>query len=163
MAGYTKEQFDSLYSHRCERYLSKIIRGSRPEVRLNYHSHFMRPILDNWWNNIVPDILNIASSDKVIIMGSGFGWGVDRLIALTGCEAVGVDTSDYVDTDKATSEDVDLVAAIRKEGLDETVGRGLEIFNAYSNPCPRTTATIYKESLITAASRLSKRIRTKTI
>ena len=153
MAGWTKAQFDANYSFRCERYLPSVIQTGRPEVRLNYYSHFMRPILANRWDNIVSNILDITSSDKVVVMGAAFGWGVDRLIELTGCEAVGLDISDYVESDKTISEDADLIAAIQLVGLDETVGRGLETFNFYSNPNPRTTATIFKEDLLTPASR----------
>ena len=153
MAGYTKADFDANYSFRCERYLSSVIQTGRAEVRLNYHSAFMSPILATRWENIVPSILNILSTDKVVVVGSGFGWGVDKLIELTGCTAVGVDISDYIETAKGTDENADLIAAIQLVGLDETVDRGLEIYNAYSTTGARTISVVLKEDMLTAKSR----------
>ena len=153
MAGYTKADFDANYSFRCERYLPSVIQTGRSEVRLNYHSAFMSPILANRWDNIIPSILNILSTDKVVVVGSGFGWGVDKLIELTGCTAVGVDISDYIETAKTTDENADLIAAIQLVGLDETVDRGLEVYNAYATTGARTISVVLKEDMLSNRSR----------
>ncbi|MCK5433292.1 MAG: hypothetical protein KAJ03_11130, partial [Gammaproteobacteria bacterium] len=141
------------YSFRCERYLPSVIQTGRSEVRLNYHSAFMSPILANRWDNIIPSILNILSTDKVVVVGSGFGWGVDKLIELTGCTAVGVDISDYIETAKTTDENADLIAAIQLVGLDETVDRGLEVYNAYATTGARTISVVLKEDMLSNRSR----------
>ena len=153
MAGYTKADFDANYSFRCERYLPSVIQTGRSEVRLNYHSAFMSPILANRWDNIIPSILNILSTDKVVVVGSGFGWGVDKLIELTGCTAVGVDISDYIETAKTTDENADLIAAIQLVGLDEAVDRGLEVYNAYATTGARTISVVLKEDMLSNRSR----------
>ena len=158
MAGYTKADFDANYSFRCERYLPSVIQTGRSEVRLNYHSAFMSPVLANRWEAILdqtrdPILLTILSTDKVVVVGSGFGWGVDKLIELTGCTAVGVDISDYIEIAKGTDENADLIAAIQLVGLDETVDRGLEIYNAYSTTGARTISVVLKEDMLSNRSR----------
>ena len=151
MAGYTKADFDANYKFRAERLWGRT--GIRSEVLLNYHSFFMAPILAARWDNIVPSILNILSTDKVVVVGAGFGWGVDRLIELTGCTAVGVDISDYIEADKGLDENSELIAAIQLVGLDETVGRGLLIYNTYKTTGARTVSVVLKEDMLSNKSR----------
>ena len=94
MAGWTKADFDANYRFRVERYFGGHP-NTRPEVVVHYHKWAMLSILNSRWATLQP-ILNIASTDHVCVVGAGFGWGVDAVIAETGATTVGVDISDYV-------------------------------------------------------------------
>jgi len=129
MAGYTKTDFDSLYSIRL-RIWDEAIKGyRRSPIRLHYHraviyQDFIKPK----WAAIV-NKLGITSSDRVAIIGAGFGWGVEEVISLTGCIAVGVDISDYIDATKNSTEETEIDAAIIASGYDPLIGHGLEAKN----------------------------------
>lgn len=151
MAGYTEQDFVDNYSNRAERQWGHP--NTRSEVRLNYHSFFIAPLLAKRWDSIVPSILNITASDKVVIVGAAFGWGVDRLIELTGCTAVGVDISDYVEAAKGLDENTELSAAIQAVGLSETTGRGLLIYDKYKTTGARTVSVVLKEDMLSNKSR----------
>ena len=81
MAGYTKEQYDELYQFRVSRYFGGISSGEQ-SIYLNYHKYSMQPILAARWAAMAP-VLNIASTELALIVGCGFGWGVEAFIAET--------------------------------------------------------------------------------
>lgn len=157
MPGYTKEDFDSNYRYYAERRMVGVdLNAAGPKlgnVKLGYHSAHIKPIIATRWEAIIPSILSILSTDKVVVVGAAFGWSVDKIIELTNCTAVGIDISDYIESDKATSEDTDLILAIQAAGYDETVGRGLAIFNYFSEPAARTVSVTLKEDMLTNRSR----------
>jgi len=152
MAGWTKEDFDNNYSIRVERYMGGHP-NTRPEVRLCYHRSVMVPILQNRWDKLIPDILPIQADDLVVLVGAGFGWGVEILKQKTGAKVIGTDISDWVESVKDTSEEAEIDACIRKVGLEPGTGRGLEIKRKYFVPGPRCTVKILNEDLATEDGR----------
>ena len=135
MAGYTKEEYDALYSIRVSRYFGGTVAGQQ-EVRCNYHKWAMAPILVNRWTVLAP-ILNIAANQRVCIIGAGFGWGVESFITETGCTTVGIDISDYIAAEKDNTEEVELRAAITAAGHDPDSGHGADCMAGIYDGLPR--------------------------
>lgn len=153
MAGYTKADYDSLYSIRLRIWDDAIKGYRRSPVRLHYHRAVMQQdYIDPRWVAVVP-LLGITSSDRVVVAGAGFGWGVEKLISLTGCTAVGVDISDYVDTTKGDTEEAEIDAAIIAAGFDPLIGHGLEVKNYAFTTEPKAKQIVLKEDLLSAKSR----------
>lgn len=155
MAGYTKEEYDNLYSFRVERYLGGFPVadiGVRPEFRCHYHKAMMKPVLATMWANIQP-VLQIQSTDYVAIVGAGFGWGVEAAIAETGATIVGVDISDYIATEQGNTETAELRALITANGLDPDTGRGAEILAFLDDGQPRSNVVVLQEDMQTNQSR----------
>ena len=151
MAGYTKEQYDELYLFRVRRYFGGRQQGE-PDVLLHYHKYFMQPILTERWANMAP-VLNIASTELVLIVGAGFGWGVEAFINETGCTTIGIDVSDYIDAEKANTEEAEIRAELIAGGLDPDSGIGATILNAVCDFQPRSNVIILKEDASTNTSR----------
>ena len=153
MAGWTKSQYDGAYSFRVERYLGGHP-NTRPEVRLNYHEHFMRPIMVERWKGILSVVAPaIKSSDRVLIVGAGFGWGVRALKNRIGCVAIGIDTSTYIQSTKDTDDRAEIEAKIIAVGLDPTSGRGLEILNFCRTAGNRSKELVLDEDMASPESR----------
>lgn len=150
MPAYTKADFDAQYSIRAEREWGHP--NTRPEVRLHYHRKVIHPILEERWKVIIP-LLGITATDTVVVCGCGFGWGAEILQELTGCKVIGIDTSDYVNTEKDKTEAAEIAACIAEVGLDPATGEGLELYNKLYTPEPRAKITILKEDGMTAPSR----------
>jgi hypothetical protein len=151
MAGYTKEQYDALYSFRVCRYFGGRAPGEAP-VYIHYHRYSVAPILAQRWANMAP-ILNIASTELVLIVGAGFGWGVESFIAETGCTTIGIDISDYVDAEKTNTEEAEIRQAIIDAGFDPDSGKGQVILNGVCDFQPRTNVVVLNEDMQTNASR----------
>lgn len=153
MAGYTKADYDGLYSIRVRIWDESIKAYRRSPVRLHYNrAVMMRDYIEPRWVKVI-SLLGITSADRVVVVGSGFGWGVEKLIELTGCQAVGVDISDYVETSKDDTEEAEIDAAIIGAGFDHLTGHGLEVKNATFTGEPKAKQTILKEDLLSAKSR----------
>lgn len=151
MAGYTKEQYDELYQFRVSRYFGGISPGEQ-SIYLNYHKYSMQPILATRWAAMAP-VLNIASTELVLIVGCGFGWGVEAFIAETGCTTVGIDISDYIDAEKANTEEAEIRAAIIAAGHDPDTGHGAAVLAGVFDGQPRSNVIILKEDASTNTSR----------
>lgn len=151
MAGYTKAEYDALYQFNVSRYFGGIAPGEQP-VRLNYHKYCMGPILADRWANMAP-VLNIASTELVLIVGAGFGWGVEAFINETGCTTVGIDVSDYIDAEKANTEEAEVRAAIIAAGHDPDSGHGAVVLAGVCDFQPRSNVIILKEDASTNTSR----------
>lgn len=152
MAGYTKEDFDNNYSIRIERYLPGGVDLSRPEVRVGYARCMMKQYLDERWDAVAPH-LGLDATSIVVVVGAGFGWGVERLIEITGCTAVGLDISDYVHSVKDTNEIADLEERIVAAGLDLQSERAQEILSVYGDANPRCRVNVVNEDLMSVHSR----------
>ncbi len=146
MAGWTKADYDSNYRYQVER---RMPGGGPPPaegrlpVYIRYHKLFMQPILASMWATLQP-ILNISSTDNVCVVGVGFGWGVEALIAETGATVVGIDISDYIATAPST-EEAELRAEVTAAGLDPDTGRGLDVMNFIYDAQPRTNTIVLQE------------------
>lgn len=149
MAGNTKDDYDSLYSIRVLVPVpGKPNNFKRSPIRLHYHRHVIKPMLDSAWAHVIP-LLSLTSADRVVIVGSGFGWGVEALIEQTGCDAVGIDISDYVDTTKADTEESEIDAAIIAAGYDPLTGHGLEVKNLVYDGGAKVRGKFLKNDLST--------------
>jgi hypothetical protein len=158
MAYDTKADFDNAYQFRVDRYFNRDNPGvaqdpaQTGEVILHYHRFFMSPILADMWARLAP-ILNIASTEHVLIVGAGFGWGVEAFIAETGCTTVGIDVSDYINAEKNNTEETEIDAAIVAAGLDPAAGRGAAIKAYVYDAQPRTNVIVLQENAQTNTSR----------
>lgn len=152
MAGYTKADFDALYSIRVRVWDEAIQGYRRSPVRLNYHRAVIEPLLHAMWDRVVP-LLGITAADRVLVVGAGFGWGADRLAQLTGCQVGCTDLSDYVMAAQATDEEADIDAAIIAAGYDPLTGHGAEVRAAAHTTGPRANRAIMKESVLNNTSR----------
>ncbi len=153
MPGYSKQDFDSQYSIRLQ--ILNPITGNydRSKVSLHYHRAVIKVgISDARWAKIWP-ILNIRNTDRVVIIGAGFGWGVESLIAMTGCTAIGTDISDHIANVKDTDERSEIEAAIVEAGLDPLTGDGLKAFDAAFTPGPRAKSNVLIEDMTSKKSR----------
>jgi uncharacterized UPF0146 family protein len=148
MAGYTKEDYDNLYSIRVV-----LPDGRRTPIRLHYHRYTMQNIVKGRWDYLVP-LLDINHNDSVIVVGAGFGWGVERLQELTGCDVVGTDISDYVQKYYNVNEKSEVEDAIIAAGYLPEVGIGKEVLDTCSLPySSRCSVNILDEDIMTQASR----------
>lgn len=153
MAGYTKTDYDSLYSIRLRIWDEAIQGYRRSPIRLHYHRAVIkRDYTDPRWVAVVP-LLGITSSDRVVVAGAGFGWGVEKLIGLTGCTAVGVDISDYIDATKDGTEEAEIDAAIIAAGFDPLTGHGLVAKNYAFTGELKSKQVILKQDLLSVKSR----------
>lgn len=151
MAGWTKADYDLNYDIGAEGEWG--YPNTRAEVRLHYNWGIMQPLQQKWWANLVP-LLGITAADRVCVIGAGFGWGVEALLAeAPGVTAIGIDISDYINAEKGTDEDADLDAAITAVGLDPATDRGAQIKTRFRRDGPRAKVTILQEDLSNNGSR----------
>lgn len=152
MAGYTKADYDSLYSIRV-RVWDETLKGyKRSPIRLNYHRAVMQEMVQAHWDKIVP-LLGLTAADRVVVVGAGYGWGVERLVTLTGCLAIGLDIAPYVSSSKGLTEEDEINAAIIAAGYSPTSGHGLEVKNAVFTAEPKAKQVILAEDMMSAESR----------
>ena len=151
MVGWTKADYDDAYQFRAERSFGGRDPG-RAEVTVNYVRWAIQPILADMWARLAP-ILNIASTEHVLIVGCGFGWGAEAFIAETGANTIGIEISDYIESEKANTEEADIRASIAAVGLDPDIGRGLELMGHLYDAQPRASGIVFKEDMSTITSR----------
>lgn len=151
MAGWTKADYDASYSIRVSRHFGGTVPGET-EVRCNYHRWAMRPILQNMWATLAP-ILNIASTEEVCVIGAGFGWGVEAVIAETGAIVVGIDISEYIAAEQGTTEETELRAVITAAGLDPDAGKGATILAGIYDAQPRSNVIVLENDASTGPQR----------
>jgi hypothetical protein len=125
------------------------------EVRLSYHRAVLWPEAQIRAQKFV-EILSITTEDRVAIIGCGFGWTVEALVAM-GYAAAGTDVSSYIQGNKSTTEDTDYNARITAAGLNPASGDGLtikaELVARGGGPGNRSRATVANEDLANNASR----------
>ncbi len=159
MAGWTKADYDNNYRYYVERNMpggSPHNREGRLQVKIRYHRLYMRGQLFAMWAKLQP-MLNILSTDKVCVVGAGFGWGVEAIESETGAIVVGIDISDYIATAPSTEES-ELRAEVTTAGLDPDTGRGLDVMNFIYDAQPRSNVIVLQEDAKNNQSR--QRIRT---
>ena len=137
MAGWTKDDYDAAYSIRVSRHFG----GDPNQIRCNYHKWAIQPILQNMWGRLTP-ILNIASSEHICVVGAGFGWGVEAVIAETGATVVGIDISEYIAAEQASTETAELRAAITAAGHDPDSGHGAVVLAGIDDGQPRANVIV---------------------
>lgn len=157
MAGWTKADYDANYRCQIERRMpggGPPPAEGRSPVRIRYHKWFMQPILADMWSVLHPILTpNIALTDEVCVIGAGFGWGVDAIIAETGAIVVGIDISQYIADEQVNTEDAEIRAEISAVGLDPDTGRGADILAFASDGLPRSNVVILQNDASTGPQR----------
>ena len=151
----TKEDFDDAYRIQVERRMpggGPPPAEDRPAVFLHYHRFGQRPIMASRWATLQP-ILNIQSTDFVCVVGAGFGWGVDAIVAETGATVVGIDISQYIADEQANTEEAEIRAEIDLVGLDPDTGRGAEILAFVFEDVPRSNVVVLQNDASTQNQR----------
>ncbi len=157
MAGWTKEQYDTAYRWRVERYFGGHP-NTRPEIVVHYHRWAMQPVLAQVWANVQP-VLNILTTDHLCIVGAGFGWGVDAaIVEVAPANIVGIDISDYIAAEQAGTEETELRAQITAVGLDPDTGRGLEIMGHIYDGQPRSNVIVLQNGAASGPQRAAIRV-----
>ena len=128
MVGYTKQDYDSLYSLKVG-FTDEVGNTIRHPIKLHYHRAVMESYVHHPWPTLVEE-LGITSDDKVIVVGAGYGWGAEKLLELTGCSIVATDISTYIQETQDDSEESEIISCIRESGFDERFGLGKEVFEA---------------------------------
>lgn len=150
MPTWDKTLFDQAYRFNAE---PEGHPNTRPGITLHYNRYSMLPDLQRRADFFISH-LGLTTSDRILIVGAGFGWTVE-ILQERGYNAVGTDISDYIFSTKDTSEDAEIAAAIQAVGLDPTQGEGLLHFQRLGGGAgPRTkTSKLLKEDSSTNASR----------
>jgi len=155
MPGWTKADYDANYRYHVERRMpggGPPPAEGRPGVVIRYHRLFMKPILVSMWAKLQP-ILNILATDDVCVVGAGFGWGVEAVIAETGATVVGIDISDYIAAEQSSTEEAELRAEVAAAGLDPDTGRGLEVMSFIYDAQPRSNVVVLQEDMSSSQSK----------
>jgi hypothetical protein len=152
----TKAEFDAAYRTMADKLIGGTVDGE-PRVYIHYHYAFMGPGLAKMWQRLVP-ILGLDVADPTLVVGAGFGWGIEGLEAALGAGAnvVGTDISAYIQTEKTTSEEAELRQHITDAGLDPDTGRGafvLQELLALRGPGARSRVIVLDEDAQTNTSR----------
>lgn len=150
---WTKADFDAAYSMQVERRF-RPPRNTPTPMRLHYHEWAIKPLMDRRWTELLKVIAPpILTSERILIVGAGFGWGVRALLERVSCTAIGTDISPYIQGEKAGDDSAEVSAAITAAGLDPTTGRGLELFGLVRTTGDRAKEIVLDEDITTAASR----------
>ena len=138
--------------------------STRDGVKVNYSRYLEYP----WAQRTATELISIlglsltGASDggahRIVLIGSGFGWTLESLVVDHGWPAgrvVGIDTSAYVQGNKAVTEEAEIRAAIAVVGLDPDTGRGAELLARGWDGGARVRAgiTIIDEALTNNGSR----------
>lgn len=114
----------------------------RVDIRLSYH----RAVLFNSLARTEADMyvakLGWQPSWRIGIVGCGFGWTVEHLEQRYGfSNIIGIDVSQFIQTNKSGTEEADINAAIAAVGLSPTVGEGASIKARIFDGGPRSRAS----------------------
>ena len=101
--------------------------GTREGVRLHYCRSVLFPLYQRRAQKLVQILNWTAPGPRAVIVGAGFGWLVEALEALGMTNIIGIDTSTWIQSSKATTEQAEVESAISSVGLDPNAGRGLEL------------------------------------
>jgi len=112
----------------------------------------MVPWLAAMWAKLQP-VLNIQSTDKVCVVGAGFGWGVEALAAESGATVVGIDISDYIAAEQPNTEEAEIRAEITAVGLDPDTGRGAEVLAFAYDGSVRSNVVVLQNDASTGPQR----------
>src|SRR5712691_6385899 len=127
--------------------------GTRPHARLGYHrAALLHTLFEDRAVN-VPRVLGWAPETRVVVVGCGFGWFLERMAAHGYAHLVGTDTSTLVHTHKALTEEADIHAALLEVGLPYEAGEGVALKAKLHDGGPRARVPILNEDGQTNASR----------
>jgi hypothetical protein len=118
----------------------------------------MVPLLTNRWT-VLQAVLNILTTDHVCVVGAGFGWGVEAItVAANPANIVGIDVSNYITDNVATTEESEIRTEIAAAGLDPDTGRGAEILAFAYDGQPRSNVIVLNNDASTGPQRNEIRV-----
>jgi hypothetical protein len=154
---WDKALFDKFYRVPGERWgLERI--GSHTPLVLHYHWYSIgqagRAEAAKW-----PELLNIPKGSRVLVIGAGFGWALEGLRD-AGMITLGTDTSEFIQANKNTSEEAELIAICENSGVSFDThkirtGQGTSISprELWLREGPRCQMAVIDEDAATPASR----------
>jgi hypothetical protein len=78
-------------------------------------------------HNFVPAIVNnlpLVGTESVLIVGAGFGWGAEELLAaMPGLDIVCIDTGSWIQAEKDNTEETYITAALAAQNITALDGR----------------------------------------
>lgn len=119
----TKADYDATYELYAERYNYPLF---RPYAKLHYNRAVLFGMLQRRAGYLI-NILGIQPTDKVLLVGCGFGWTMEGFINQGVPDTWGTDTSAWIQSAKTTSERPDIEEAVAATGLDPYSGEGLAL------------------------------------
>jgi hypothetical protein len=128
--------------------------ATRPEVKLHYCRAVQMPWSRSRATRLVA-ALGWQPTDRIVLVGAGFGWTAEALEELGFTSVVGCDVSRYVQDNKALSEEQEVDAAISAVGLNPSAGEGAALKAKLYDGGARTRASrgVLNEGLATPGSR----------
>ncbi len=124
---------------------------SIPIIKCHYLAAVMRDGMHAMMSSIIA-ALELDTTMTIALVGVGMGWEAERLDDL-GYNAIGIDTSTWVQSVQGTVEDTEIDAAITDSGLNPTVGEGLRLRALMGTGVVRTQHTVLDENMLTNRSR----------
>lgn len=125
----------------------------RPHVRLSYHRSVLMKLAREQAQAYI-DKLGWLPTQKIVLLGCGFGWTAEVLIKEHGfTKLIGCDTSSYVHTNKTLTESADIDAAITAVGLNPKTGEGATVKTKLFDGGTRSRVAILNQSGSTTSSR----------
>lgn len=146
--NWTKELYDLAYSSDAE---PDGHPNTRPGIRLHYNRYVLYPEMVRRAQAFI-DLLGLTLSDRILLVGCGFGWTAEALAGM-GYTVIGTDVSSYIQGNKNLSEDTDISNAISAVGLSPTNGEGLVHFNRLRGDGVRTRGNVLNEDSASNPSR----------
>lgn len=128
--------------------------GFRPHVRLSYHRSVLMRLAREQAQAYI-DKLGWLPTQKIALIGCGFGWTAEVLINEHGfTKLIGCDTSSWIQANKSLTESVDIDAAITAVGLDPTTGEGAVVkAKLFDGGTRSRVVTVLNQSGSTTSSR----------
>lgn len=125
----------------------------RSDIRLSYHRAALFNTLFKERADIIPNLLGWTQTTHIVVLGCGFAWFVEQLIARGYTSVVGLDVSTFIQTNKSGTEEADINASITAVGLNPLVGDGAAIKARLFDGGARARTGILAEDLKSNASR----------
>lgn len=129
----TKANFDKAYVFDASGWWYAINGGSspggEPSVYLNYN-RFVKIGDSATTAAVLASILNIQGTESIGMIGAGYGWVGEKMLEMfPNLEIVCVDTSPWIQGNKATTEEQDVIDALDAAGITDPTRRQFWIDN----------------------------------
>lgn len=125
----------------------------RKEVRLGYTRASMLPFCNNR-AKILVGALNLTESDRVLLVGSGFGWLAECLEKqVSGITTISLDTSTWIQSTKNQTETSLIGEMVQAAGILPVMSRYAEVVAALDDGGPRARVPIGGEDVLRANDR----------
>ncbi len=120
----------------------------RKEVRLGYGRAMMLGFCENRAKILVAG-LGLTASDRVLLVGAGFGWLAECLEdQVPGLSVVSLDTSTWVQATKDQPETSEIEAAVQAAGILPMMSRYAEIVASLDDGGPKARVPIGAEDVL---------------